>query len=216
MVHNTLDAKGLQVFFFFPKTMLFLAMLLVCGRCHLHLRMDVYMCWITSLIWWLLKSLTTIFKLAGYFSAECTRSLEEHTKKILEIDLRDLLCPFIFVHKCTGVIQSTSVFHLNTTALDQVESTATTLLFLLLHFMFFKFSFHFSLIVHISFFYYYFSLLFTLIVQKYSKFSPAVLGHHTPTQADQMAWQARACLTANSELDPTVSSKNGHCLVPYG
>ena len=32
------------------------------------------------------------------FSAECVRSLEEHTKK-LEINLRDLLCPFIFVHK---------------------------------------------------------------------------------------------------------------------
>ena len=41
--------------------------------------------------------LATIFKVAGYFSAEYV-SLEEHTKK-LEINLRDLLCPFMFVHK---------------------------------------------------------------------------------------------------------------------
>ena len=31
----------------FPKTTLFLTMLLVCGRCHLYLRTDVCMCWIT-------------------------------------------------------------------------------------------------------------------------------------------------------------------------
>ena len=39
--------------------------------------------WITTQISRLLKikSLTTIFKVAGYFSAECVRSLEEHTKK---------------------------------------------------------------------------------------------------------------------------------------
>ena len=35
----------------FPKTSLFLLMLLVCGRCHLYLRMDVCMCRITSHIW---------------------------------------------------------------------------------------------------------------------------------------------------------------------
>ena len=35
----------------FPKTTLFLAMLLVCGKCHLCLRMDVCTCWITSHIW---------------------------------------------------------------------------------------------------------------------------------------------------------------------
>ena len=32
----------------FSKTTLFLAMILVCGRCHLCLRMDGRMCWITS------------------------------------------------------------------------------------------------------------------------------------------------------------------------
>ena len=66
----------------FSKTPLFLMMVLlvrICGRCHLHLRMDVFMFWITGLIWRPLKikSLTTIFKLSGYFSAECTRSREE-------------------------------------------------------------------------------------------------------------------------------------------
>ena len=70
---------------FFAKTILFLAILLVriCGGCHLHLRMDVFMFWITGLIWRPLKikSLTTIFKLSGYFSVECTRSREEHSKK---------------------------------------------------------------------------------------------------------------------------------------
>ena len=32
----------------FPKTTLFLAMLLVCGICHLYLRTDVCMCWMNS------------------------------------------------------------------------------------------------------------------------------------------------------------------------
>ena len=32
----------------FPETTIFLAMLLVRGRCHLYLRMDVCICWITS------------------------------------------------------------------------------------------------------------------------------------------------------------------------
>ena len=70
---------------FFSKTLLFFMMMLlvrICGRCHLHLRMDVFMFWISGLIWRPLKikSLTTIFKLSGYFSAECTRSREEHSK----------------------------------------------------------------------------------------------------------------------------------------
>ena len=83
---------------------------------------------ITCLIWWLLKikSLTKIFKVAGYVSARCVCSLEEHTKK-LEINLKDLLCPFIFVHKWwkfTGVIRSACVLHLNESTLYQVESTA--------------------------------------------------------------------------------------------
>ena len=63
---------------------------------------------------------------AGYFSAKCLCSLEEHTKN-LEINLKDLLCPFIFVDKWwkfTGVIQSACVLHLNDTTLYQVESTA--------------------------------------------------------------------------------------------
>ena len=63
-----------RLIFFFPKTILFLAMLLVCERFHLYLRMDK----IGSLL--KIKSLT-IFKEAGYFSVECMRSVEEHINK---------------------------------------------------------------------------------------------------------------------------------------
>ena len=63
--------------FFFPKTILFLAMLLVCERFHLYLRMDK----IRSLL--KIKSLT-IFKVAGYFSVECMRSVEEHKQNWTE------------------------------------------------------------------------------------------------------------------------------------
>ena len=61
------------------------------------------------------------------FSWMCKKPWGTHKK-----NLRDLLRPFIFVHKWrkgTGVVQSPCVFHLNGTALDQVESTVTTLLF---------------------------------------------------------------------------------------
>ena len=56
-------------------------MLLECGVCPLYLRMHERTGWITSHIWWFMyiKRLTTIFKVAGYFSTECVRSLEEHT-----------------------------------------------------------------------------------------------------------------------------------------
>ena len=45
--------QNVYKFFFllFPETNLFLAILLVCGSCHLYLRTDVCMCWITSHIW---------------------------------------------------------------------------------------------------------------------------------------------------------------------
>ena len=53
-------------------------MLLVCGiSCHLYLRMHQRTGLITCDIWWFI--LTTIFKVAGYFSTECVRSVEEHT-----------------------------------------------------------------------------------------------------------------------------------------
>ena len=67
----------------FPKTILFLAMLLVCRRCHLRI-INEWMHWITIQISRLLteiKSLTTIFKVAGYFSAACVRSLEEQQQQ---------------------------------------------------------------------------------------------------------------------------------------
>ena len=103
----------------FPKTTLFLVMLLVCGRCHLYLRTDVCMCWITSHIWWFLKieSYNNIQSSRTLFSWMCKPSVT-HTKKKLEINLRDLLCLFIFVHKwrkCIGVIGSACVFYLNGT-----------------------------------------------------------------------------------------------------
>ena len=104
---------------------------------------------ITSLIWWLLKikSLTKICKVAGYVSARCVCSLEEHTKK-LEINLKDLLCPFIFVHKWwkfTGVIRSACVLHLNESTLYQVESTAISdfVAIILLGIWFYSFGFLF-------------------------------------------------------------------------
>ena len=111
--------------FLFPKTILFLAMLLVCGRCHL--RMDAL--YITTQMWQLLKikSLTTIFKVAGYFSAEYVRSLEEHTQKKLERKLERSLAPFSFKFTITNDANApvlVEVFHLNSTALDQVESIA--------------------------------------------------------------------------------------------
>ena len=78
-----------------------------------------------------IKSLTAIFKVAGYFSTECVRGLEEHThkKRKLEINLRDL----VFFHIRSQLMQ----MHLwyskcvcvslnGTAALDQVESSVTT------------------------------------------------------------------------------------------
>ena len=53
-------------------------MLLVCGiSCHLYLRMHQRTGLITCDIWWFI--LTTIFKVAVYFSTECVRTLEENT-----------------------------------------------------------------------------------------------------------------------------------------
>ena len=73
------------------------------------------------------QSLTTIFKVAGYFSAEYVRSLEEHTQKKLEIKLERSLAPFSFEFTISNDANApvlVEVFHLNSTALDQVESIA--------------------------------------------------------------------------------------------
>ena len=72
-----------------------------------------------------IKSLTTIFKVAGYFSAEY--SLEEHTQKKLELKLERSLAPFSFKFTISNDANApvlVEVFHLNSTALDQVESIA--------------------------------------------------------------------------------------------
>ena len=70
-----------------------------------------------------IKSLTTIFKVAGYFSAEYVRSLEEHTQKKTGNKTWEISCAFTISNDANAPVL-VEVFHLNSTALDQVESIA--------------------------------------------------------------------------------------------
>ena len=75
-----------------------------------------------------IKSLTIIFEVAGYFSTECVKSLEEQTQK----KTGNKLVPFHIRSQMTQMHRGSfevRVFYLNDAALDQVESTATTKLF---------------------------------------------------------------------------------------
>ena len=77
----------------------------ICGRCHLHLRINVFVLWIASLIWRLLKiksynNIQTSRILFSYMSKKPWGS----PQKILEISLTGLLCPFIFVHKLNAQV----------------------------------------------------------------------------------------------------------------
>ena len=82
----------------FPKTILFLAMLLVCRRCHLRI-INEWMHWITIQISRLLteiKSYNNIQSSRILFSCMCKKPWgTTTTTKKLEINLRDLLCPFL-------------------------------------------------------------------------------------------------------------------------
>ena len=79
MVHNISHANVYKFILLFPLATIFLAMLLVCGRCHLYLRMDVFVCWIISQIIMVIlenqKSYNNI-QSSRILSAECVRSLE--------------------------------------------------------------------------------------------------------------------------------------------
>ena len=83
MVHNIFDAKCLQVYFtlsqdnfIFGDVISMWEMSFVFKNgCMYVLDHYSYMVILT------IKRLTTIFKVAEYFSAECVRSLEEHTQK---------------------------------------------------------------------------------------------------------------------------------------
>ena len=80
---------------------------------------------------------------------------------------------------------------------------------LLLNSMYFKFSFPLSLIFHISFFY--LSLLFTIIEQKFSNFSLAVLG---PTYVH--AWTVFSNFGVDRSREFFKLSFSHRCVFPAG
>ena len=100
MVHNIFDSKCFQLYFTFSQdNFIFDDVISMSEMSFVFKNGCMYVLGHYSyMVTPVNQSLTTIFKVAGYFSGECVRSLEEHIKK-LEINLRGLLCPFIFVHK---------------------------------------------------------------------------------------------------------------------
>ena len=99
----------------FPKTILFLAMLLVCGRCHLHWRMDMYMCSITSLQYMLTlenqKSYNNIQTSRILFSWMCKKPWGTHTKNTGNRLERSLVSFRIRsqMHRCYSKCESLSI-----------------------------------------------------------------------------------------------------------
>ena len=83
MVHGILDVKCLQVYF-----ILFQDNFIFGDVISMHM-WEMSFAFKNGCVYLLdhlsytatLESLTTIFKLAGYFSAKCARRLEEHLKK---------------------------------------------------------------------------------------------------------------------------------------